>query len=65
MSRPLRVSHRRTRRSPAGRHAFGLGISIGWWPCYSSPYLKLDVGTHKIAVWTGGESYRHDLADDG
>jgi hypothetical protein len=57
----LQIGHRRTRTSPRGRHAWGFGISIGYWPCYTSPYLKIDWFTHKVAVWYGAESYRDDL----
>jgi hypothetical protein len=57
----LRVAHYLTRTSPTGKHAVGLGVSVGWWPCYRSPYVKLDVGRHKISVWYGGPSYRTDI----
>lgn len=61
VTRRFRVHHRRTRKSLTGRHAVGLGISVGWWPCYGSPYLKLDVASHKLAFWFGPPSYRDDL----
>lgn len=56
----LRVQHRRSRVSATGKHAFSIGLRLGYWPCLGGPFVALDLGTHRLEAWYGRESYRKE-----
>lgn len=55
---PLRGGIRPQKQRADGRHAWSLGVKIGYWPCLHAPFLRLDVGTRIIEAWVGKPSYK-------
>lgn len=43
----------RTRSSPEGKHAFELGVKVGYWPCLKGPFLSMAVGYRRLDLWVG------------
>jgi hypothetical protein len=57
MSRRLRFAVLRTSKSPEGRHAWALGVRVGYWPCLRGPHITINIGTRRYYVWYGLPSY--------
>lgn len=56
--RAFRCGVSRTKTSPAGKHALGFGVRVGYWPCLRAPYVQLAFGSRRYALWYGDPSYR-------
>lgn len=53
----VRVQHARSRVDSRGRHAVGLGLRIGYWPCLGGPFVSITFASHRVDVWFGRPSY--------
>lgn len=58
--RKFRAQYRRSRVSATGKHAFSVGIRLGYWPCLKAPFVAIDLGTRRLEVWHGLRSYKKE-----
>jgi hypothetical protein len=58
----IHIQHRRSRTTLRGVHAQSIGLRVGYWPCLGGPFVAVDLGSHRVEVWYGRQSYRQGEA---
>lgn len=53
----LRIQVAPTARSSSGRHAYALGLRVGYWPCLGGPFIQMAIATKRLDLWFGRPSY--------
>jgi hypothetical protein len=54
----FRKRHRRSRtQQGTGRHAWTIGLRLGYWPCLKGPFVVVEIATHRFDFWYGLPSY--------
>ena len=60
--RRLRIQVRHSKKSPTGASVQSLGVRFGWWPCLRGPFFSIDLGSRRLDIWWGLESYSKEAA---